>query len=132
VLDFVHKEVSDARAAAIASWEPGKGADWMKQDEAWRTAAIADPNLGGGKQDVFDANVLTAKRVLAKFGDEQSRDFLEKSGLGSHPGALRLLVSIGKAMGEASLVTSSPVQKTDKTEDDVAAKMYPSMKKAES
>lgn len=130
VLDFVDKEVGAARAAVAADWEPGKGAAWLKQDTDYKAAALADPVLAGGKPEQLAANVDLAKRVLAKFGDAASIAFLEQSGLGSHPGALSLLVKIGKAMGEGSLVLPQTTPPAQRTEADVAKTLYPSMAKA--
>lgn len=127
-LDFVHQEVAAQKQAILDAHAPGTGAAWKAQDQAWRTEALADPVLGGNKPEQLEANVGLAKRVLATFGDDASIGFLETSGLGSHPGALRLLVKIGKAMGEGALVMPSVAPKGVRTETDVADSLYTSMK----
>lgn len=109
-LDFVSQQASDAAKAAtdatIQSYAPG-GAAWEAQQTEWKTAALADPDLGAGKPEALAANVLLAKQVVAKFGGADTPEFFEKSGLGSNPTALKLLANIGKAMSEDQLVIPS-------------------------
>jgi hypothetical protein len=108
-LDFVHQEVSSAVKAAteatLAAHAPG-GAKWEENVKEWNAAALADKELGGNKPEQLTANAKLAQQVVAKFGDKESIEFMEKNPLGSHPALLRMLVRIAKASSEGTLVTS--------------------------
>lgn len=123
VTEFLASEVAANRTATLAAYAQG-GAEWTKQDAQWRKDALAHPDLGANKPEQLTASVDLAKRVLAKFGDEQSIGFLETSGLGSHPAALALLVKIGKAMGEGSLVIQQGTGSGSKTPEQAAKDFY--------
>lgn len=111
-LDFVASEAARETAAALSAYSPPTaelpdgGAKWKEQNDAWKSASLADKELGDGKPEQLKASADLAKKVLAKFGDPESIDFVE-SVLGSNPAALRILVRIGKAMGEQGLVRGS-------------------------
>lgn len=108
-LGFVASEAAREVAAQLAAYaapseqNPEGGAKWKEQDAAWRAAALVDKDLGNGKPEQLEAAKVLATKVLAKFGDEESIHFVD-SALGSNPALLRVLVRIGKAMGEQSLV----------------------------
>lgn len=112
-----HAEVEQAAIdATLKSHAPG-GAVWDKQVEEWNAAALADPDIGANKPEQLEASVKLAKQVVAKFGDKDSIEFLEKNPIGSHPALVRLLVRIGKASSEGSLVvpgSQDPIQKEAK------------------
>lgn len=101
-LEFVHQEVAAQSDALLKAHQPG-GAVWTKQVETWEAQVLADKDIGGSKEQVQKSGDL-GKRVLATFFPESTREFLEKTGFGSHPDVLRGLVNIGKAMSEGSFV----------------------------
>jgi hypothetical protein len=109
-LDFIASEAARERDAALAAYSPPSeqnpegGAKWKEQDVAWKAAALTDKDLGNGKPEQLQQSVDLAKKVLAKFGDEESINFID-SALGSSPAVLRVLVRVGRAMGEKDLVT---------------------------
>lgn len=109
-LGFVASEVAAQTAAALSAYAPPSeenkegGAKWKEQDSAWKAAALADKDLGNGKPEQLTAKVDLAKKVLAKFGDPESIEYLD-SAYGSSPAVLRILVRVGEAMGEKGLVT---------------------------
>lgn len=111
-VDFVAQEAARETAAALSAYtpptkeNPDGGAKWKEQNEAWRAASLADKELGDGKPDQLKAASDLATKVLARFGDPESIEFVD-SLLGSNPAALRILVRIGKAMGEKALVKPS-------------------------
>lgn len=130
MLDVAIQEATSHGTRAIdalkAALQPG-GAEWQKQVETWNAAALADPALGGGKPDQLTANVDLAKRVLAKFGGTPEQvAALEQSGLVNNPDALRILVGVGKAMKEDSLVVLGAAG-AERTEQDRLNVLYPSM-----
>jgi hypothetical protein len=130
-LDFVHQEVSAAAKAAaeatLAAHAPG-GAEWEKNVKDWNAAALADQELGANKPEQLTQNAALARRVVATFGDKESIEFLEKNPLGSHPALLRMLVRIGKASGEGSLVAPAS---QDAPKKSMGERWYGSEAKAE-
>lgn len=130
-LDFVTQEAAREAEAALTAWSapseenPEGGAKWKEQNDAWRAASLADKELGDGKPEVLTAKTALAKKVLAKFGDAKSIDFLD-SALGSNPALLRILVRIGGAMSEQGLVTVPQDGKPAK-EKSLPELMYPTM-----
>lgn len=71
------------------------------QVSKWETAAKTDPEIGGDK---FDANIVAAKSVLGKFGNEAFTKYLNETGLGSHPEMIRMMIKIAKEFGEDKLL----------------------------
>ena len=113
-------EVAAQQAALVEAWKPG-GAQWIARDTEWRTAAMADTEIGGSPEKLAKS-VELAQQVMAKFGGAETVQFLKETGLGSHPAALKLLAKIGAAMSESSLVVgSAAASSAPKT---VAEKLY--------
>lgn len=106
LLDGVVAEVAAQNAAQVEAWKPG-GSQWAARDTEWRTAALADAEIGGSAEKLAKS-VELAQKVMAKFGGEDVVAFLKETGLGSHPAALKLLAKIGAAMSESSLVVGAP------------------------
>jgi hypothetical protein len=71
VLDFTHQEVASAVEATMKAYQPG-GAEWTAQVDQWKKAALADPELGNGKQETLDAAATKAKAVLDRFFPSRS------------------------------------------------------------
>lgn len=86
-----------AKAAAAA--EQNQKA-WTDLRTEWVTKAKADKEFGGQN---FDANIGVAKTALKTFGTPELNDALAMSGIGDHPEMVRLLVRVGKAIGEDKL-----------------------------
>jgi hypothetical protein len=127
-LDFIASEAARERDAALSAYSPPSetnpegGKLWKEQDTAWKQAALVDKDLGNGKPEQLKESVELAKKVLAKFGDEESINFVD-SALGSNPAVLRILTRIGKAMGEKELVR--PTEKASEERIPTAQLFYP-------
>lgn len=119
-LDFLGQEAKahadKVVAEAIQSHQPG-GAAWEKQNADWQAAALVDPVLGDGKPEQLQQRAELGKRVLATFFPAETIDFLEKTGLASHPATLKGLVKIGQMMREDQLVVGTPAPKAKSTAD---------------
>lgn len=131
VVNALNQEAATAQQAAVEtalkSHQPG-GAEWVKQETAWRDAVLQDPELGDGKPEQLEAAVTAGSKVLAKYGTPELGQFLETTGLGSHPAVLKFVARLGKAMGEGDIVKGPPASPTkDDTEEGRAARMFPSM-----
>lgn len=99
------KEATAAREAIIESWKPG-GAEYVKRDETWKAQALADKDLGAGDPAKFAVHVEKAQQALAKYGPEL-KAYLNDTGLGSHPAAIKFLSRIGAAMSEGGMIVGS-------------------------
>lgn len=120
VLDFTlqeatkHAEKATATAVeeALKAHQPG-GAEWTKQEAAWKADALADPVLGKTPEE-RRASIDKGRAVLKRFTDarpehaEQFKDFLEETGLGSHKATLQFLGWIGQSMSEGKIVLGDP------------------------
>lgn len=115
------KEATEQRTAIIDSWKPG-GTEFVKRDETWKAQALADKELGAGDPAKFAVHVEKAQQALAKYGPEL-KAYLNETGLGSHPAAIKFLSRIGAAMSEGAPVVGT-IGGTPKAKS-LAAELYP-------
>lgn len=94
--------------SAIKSFNDGLIENHNKTVEGWVDTVKADKEIGG---DGYAKNVELASRVAKKFGDEEFLKDLTKSGYGNHPGLVKMMVRIGKAMSEDQLVIGGSAPK---------------------
>ncbi|GFE61935.1 hypothetical protein [Geobacter sp. AOG2] len=74
---------------------------WNGIVTGWAEAAKADQEIGGKR---FARNVEVAQRALNTFGTPELTATLNRFGLGNHPEMIRLMVRLGNAMREDSIV----------------------------
>lgn len=91
-----------------------------KMVEGWVEQVKADKELGGDK---LQENLGIARAALDKFGSPELKAMLNDSGIGNHPAVIRAFFSIGKAISEDRIVTSTPAGNAV----DPAKKMFPTM-----
>lgn len=94
----------------------------VKQHDEWLGACKSDTEFGGQK---FDENIKHAQSFLARYGTPELKQFLNKTGAGSHPELVRAFVRAGKAMAEDTIVTG----KTTAPPKSPALQIFPSMQK---
>lgn len=75
---------------------------WTDQTKNWYDEFVKDPEIGGNKRDT---TVNAAREFIRRHGgtDEQKtalRTFLKTSGVGNHPGLIRLLANANLALAE--------------------------------
>ena len=63
----------------------------------WADAVRNDPELGGDK---FTATQEAARAAVARFGNDDLRTWLNDSGFGNHPMAVRFFAEVGKAIAD--------------------------------
>ena len=91
------------QAQALASaYEKRMQTAMAAQREGWRQQVLNDPEFMRDKE----ANMAALDRVLAVFGNKDTRDELDLSGLGNHPFFVKMLTNIGKALKEPAFVRS--------------------------
>ncbi len=115
-LDTHHKAVTayrDAEMVKVKEMQSG----WLKECEA-------DTEIGGAE---FKKNAELAKRVVERVGSDTFKKMLNETGFGNHPEVVRTFARIGKMMSEDQLVLPKAQAPVGKSENDIAAKMYPSM-----
>lgn len=106
LVETLHTEVASTRDALLAAHAPG-GAAWTTQQQTWKQAALADPEIGGAPEKL-DVSVAQAKRAFQRFGAPGLLEALETTGLGSHPEVVRVFARIGAAMREGDILPAQP------------------------
>lgn len=92
-----------------------------QQVAAWTEELAKDPEFGGA---AFETNVGIAMKAMGQFGTPQFKEFLETSGIGSHPEVVRFFHRVGKELGEGSVHrTTNDIP----AERDLASRMYPNL-----
>ena len=64
----------------------------------------ASLNLKKEWGDAFDSKIHSAKAVLEKFGDDETKQFIRESGLGNDPRIVKFLEKIGSSLKEARMI----------------------------
>lgn len=90
---------------AVSAYQTAQLEALSAKSDQWISEVQADKEIGG--QDAVK-NVTLAQRVLDRFGDVGFKQTLNDTKLGNHPGLVRLLVRIGKTMGDDQLVIPGP------------------------
>lgn len=107
-LDLAVQEIASTQDAVLKAHAPG-GAAWTKMRDEWQQAAKNDPSLGATPDERI-ATVQRGKNVIELYAKSNPSDadamrgFLNDSGLGDHPAAVRFFAWLGKATSEGSLV----------------------------
>ncbi len=87
-----------------------------KQTAEWKQAVLRDPEIGG---EAAAKNAEVALRVLKRFGTDSLMQELETTGYGNHPELTRLLVRIGKAAGDDTLISPPKGPSIPKKTEDI-------------
>jgi hypothetical protein len=118
-VDLLHQEVASHLDAALKAHQPG-GAEWTKTVEGWRAETMNDASLGK-TVDERKAAIQKGVDVIRKYGEidpagkQAFVSFLDDSGLGDHPAAVRFFAHLGKMMGETPPVRGEPAGSGPKT-----------------
>jgi len=87
-------------------------ARWTAETEGWDRQLEADPEIGGSNRE---ASMSAARALMQEYATPELLHDLAASGYGSHPGLVRFVVRVAKAMGTragqkqiASLYPSMP------------------------
>lgn len=74
----------------IQGYETATDTTIKEQNDAWKAAAEKDP----------DIDVAVAQKALGTLGDAETAAYLKDSGIGNHPGVLKIFTKIGKLLEE--------------------------------
>lgn len=106
----MQKAAAEAHATTVAGW-----VNELKSDK----------DFGGAN---FDANASRIQQLVTKFGDQSVKDIFNQSGIGNHPGLVRMMFAMSKELlSDASVVTGAPV--ASGAGDNTASVLFPTMQK---
>lgn len=89
--------------------------------KTWVEGIKSDPEFGGAQ---YEKSLETARRAMQQFASPELRALLNATGFGDHPEVFRLMVKIGKAMGEAKFTTGDQDKDKELTPEDRIRKLY--------
>lgn len=126
VLGLVDQVAAAHAAKAIADWQKSQtvgGADWERRNGEYKAAALKDPELGAGDPKKLEQAAALGTRALATWFPKDIIDTIRAAGLESHPGLLKGLVKLGRAMKEDEFIVAPPSASSGKTR--AADVLYP-------
>jgi hypothetical protein len=105
-------------------------AAWADQTRQWRSDVENDAEIGKGN---LRASLIAAALARDTYGSPEFKALLADPnlGIGNHPGVVRFLAAVGKAMGEdtrepgRSLAPSTNGATRDRSIDAVGSRMFP-------
>lgn len=92
-----------------------EGAEWTRQNEAHKTAALADPDIGAGDPAKLANSVEKAQRGMAAlFGTDTKaiETFITNAGLASEPTLVKAFMRAADKMSEAQIIAPTTPSKT--------------------
>lgn len=95
------QDQAQAELEMLHSYEQGQRNLLHQKSEQWLNEVKADKEIGGA---AFAQNVEIAKRAVDTFCDPEIKQFLNDTGLGNHPGLVRLFYKIGSKISNDTLV----------------------------
>jgi hypothetical protein len=117
----------DLQAEAFdAASEKGSQA-WNELQKTWRDEVVSE--FGAQEMPQVQARV---GNLLDRFGDQKTREAFDLTGAGNNPAIVRFFNKIAVAMGEQGRPVSpgaNPGSIGGRSEDEVAARLFPSMAK---
>lgn len=91
----------ERESKAVSEYAESQAAKLKETADSWFEKSKGDKEIGG---EAFKQNAELAKRVVSRFGTEDFKKELSKTGLGNHPELIRVFTRIGKAMSDDQLV----------------------------
>lgn len=98
LIDLHHSTLSKA----LEGVEKSRQETFEKQKNDWKEAFIADPEIGGNRQNTTVSSALEFIRTHGGTKEQQKEfhNLLESTGLGNHPAMIRTLANASRAMQE--------------------------------
>lgn len=105
-----------------------QAADHRKAVASWEKSVRDDPDMGGAR---FDETLERGRAAVRRFGDPKLVEFLDASGLGSHPEFVRFAAKVGAAIreDEAAAKAAGASRSGSPGGEDPMLALYTSMKK---
>ncbi|MEW5560614.1 peptidase [Enterobacter asburiae] len=98
------QKLVDAYPKILAGVQQRQAEAWQKQTEDWAAEVKADKEIGGDK---LTGSLSKAQRAFDSFSTPELKEYLNTTGLGNHPGLVKMFVKIGSAMSEDGMVTGN-------------------------
>lgn len=122
LLAFSDGVAKSLRDKITADFSPG-GAEFQKMKTQWEAESLAHPELGGGRPEVFSANIARINKLVEKVFPPETKKLLDDFGLGSNPAFLRGMAKIGLLMKEDDFIQGDSSKGTGKKS--LAERIYP-------
>lgn len=94
----------------------------LEVEKKTQAKAAAKQTLSSEWAGNFDSNLAVSRGALTKLADQDTVKAINDSGLGDHPGFIKLLYKIGKEIEESPFVTEGTPQGPQKSAADI---LYP-------
>lgn len=88
-------------AERIAASNAAVAEQYAERSAKWASDAKADKEFGG---DAFDQSVSVAMTAMEKFAGDDVRELMNETGLGNHPGVIRMFWKIGQSIANDGIV----------------------------
>lgn len=116
--DFVSAAIDKAQELHMFPYQLQEMLNWYYGELGAKDQATNDANLRAGDETVqqmkrewganYRANTATVESALDAFGGDKLIDWAEEKGVASDPTFMRLMLSIGKAIGENTALPGVP------------------------
>lgn len=117
LIDLQLKYAAEASEAISTAYE--------KTREEWAESVRADPKIGGA---ALEANLGKISKMIDQHGTPELREALDLTGAGDHPEVVKFFLNLANKFTEGG-PTPSAAPTTPVTEEERAARLYPSMQK---
>lgn len=105
--------------------ETGSNA-WTELQTKWVDEVKADPDIGGDKLEPI---LTSIGKAIDDYGTPELREVFAITGAGNNPHVIKFLSKLASAVNEGTHIQGKPGGTGERTEDDVAERLYPSMAK---
>ena len=96
----------DIAVKLMQAWETRAQEAMDTQVKDWEATIRSDKELGGTPEKL-EATLAVVQTTVARFGNDELRDMLATTRVGSHPEIIRFLHKVGLAMAEDSFPSGS-------------------------
>lgn len=98
------QEIVNLGADLVKSVQAAEAEQLQQLAEGWVTAAKADPAIGNGSEEKYQAALADAAKFRDSFGTPELVALLNESKLGDHPEVIRAFAKAGRAIKPANFV----------------------------
>ena len=126
--DAKAQKLVDMHFEQLKAVAEAQAAEHRKAVVSWEQSVREDPEMGGAK---FDETLERGRSAVRRFGSPKLSEFLDASGLGSHPEFVRFAAKVGAAIreDEAAAKAAGGARSGGSTADDPMLALYTSMRK---
>lgn len=115
-------EAAQKLTDVVVKMQQKQAETFAKTVKGWVDQSKADKEIGG---DAFDENLATARKAREHFGSEELNTYLDATGLGNHPGMIKMLFKVGQLLKETQFHSGG--ERGALPESSLAKRLYPNM-----